>query len=112
MTGGYTILDLGGNVFTVGETEEKAEGKTVEGIFSRIYNNSINKPFLLENYSFLEHTEERARFVDFSEVSGSGGRRFEATFYTNLNRGSADQKLILCVMRVRSNDTVEFFKYA
>lgn len=107
MTGGYTILNLGGNLFTVAATKDGAEGKTIEGIYDRIERNSLNKPFLLENYSLYEGREEKARFVDFSEVGGG----FEAAFYANPEE-SLNTKMILCVVRVEDNDTVKFFKYA
>ena len=112
MTGGYTILDLGGNLFTVAATKDGAEGKTVEGIFDRILKNNPNKPFLLENYSFSEGRKEKARFVDFSELAGESGG-FEAVFYANPDKfSSTDTKLVLCVMRVEFGDTVKFFKNA
>lgn len=107
MTGGYTILNLGGNLFTVAATKEAAEGKTVEGIYERIERNNLNKPFLLENYSLYEGREEKARFVDFSEVGGG----FEAVFYANPNEGSSNTN-VLCVVRVEDDDTVKFFKNA
>ena len=108
MTGGYTILDLGGNVFTVAATKDGAEGKTVEGIYERIARNNPNKPFLLENYSFLEGRKEKARFADFSEIGGG----FEAAFYANPDLESSPDKLVLCVVRVEFGDTVKFFKNA
>lgn len=108
MTGGYTILDLGGNEFTVAATKDGAEGKTVEGIYERIERNNTNKPFLLENYSLYEGREEKARFADFSEVGGG----FEAAFYASPAEESSDAKLVLCVVRVEDDDTVKFFKYA
>jgi hypothetical protein len=107
MTGGYTILNLGGNLFTVAATEGEANGTTVEGIYDRIERNSLNKPFLLENYSLLEGREEKARFVAFSEVGGG----FEAAFYANPNEESSS-KLVLCVVRVEGDDTVKFFMNA
>lgn len=107
MTGGYTILNLGGNLFTVAATKEAAEGKTVEGIYDRIEGNSPNKPFLLENYSLYEGREEKARFVDFSEVGGG----FEAAFYANPNAESSTN-LVFCVVRVEDDDTVKFFMKA
>lgn len=107
MTGGYTIIDLGGNLFTVAETKDGAEGKTIEGIYDRIEESNPKKPFLLENYSLYEGREEKARFVDFSEAGGG----FEAVFYAN-PVDSLNTKLFLCVVRVEDNDTVKFYKYA
>ena len=108
MTGGYTILNLGGNLFTVAATDETAEGKTVEGIYERIERNNPNKPFLLENYSFEEGTEENAKFVGFSEVEGGS---FEGAFYVNWRDPSSQVfRVNLCFVKVESDDTVKFFR--
>lgn len=112
MTGGYTILDLGGNVFKIGATADAAEGKTVEGIYDRIKGNNPNKPFLLENYSLtvdLEDTKGKAGFVHFSEVGDPWvvNKPFEA----RIDVGSKDS-LNSCCVKVENNDTVKFFKLA
>lgn len=106
MTGGYTILDLGGNEFTVGETKEEAEGKKVEGIYDRIERNNFKKPFLLENYSFSRGEDSRARFVGFSEVVGG----FEAAFYASPDPTAMNTGVVPCIVRVGDDDTVKFFK--
>lgn len=103
MTGGYTILDLGGNVFTVGDTAGAAKGHIVEGIYDRIKGNNPNKPFLLENYTLSDNsidTKENARFVHFAYLGGP----FEALIEVRLTTS------IKCRVFVESNDKVRFIK--
>lgn len=100
MTGGYTILDLGGNVFTAGATPGAAKGIKVEGIYKKIKGNNPNKPFLLKNYSFSEGAQDkkRARFVYFEYMGGP----FEARIDVNLSTWTT------CRLYVESDDTVKF----
>lgn len=62
--GGYKLIDLKDNKFTVG-----GSGITVKGIYNSI-ENSYNKPLILTGIN-IGGVEKNDVFVDFSDDSGS-----------------------------------------
>ena len=69
--GGYKLIDLKDNKFTVGK------GVTVKGIYNSI-KNSYNKPLILTGIN-IGGIERNDVFIDFTVVSGSYVANISAT---------------------------------
>lgn len=70
--GGYKLIDLKDNKFTVG-----GSGITVKGIYNSI-ENSYNKPLILTGIN-IGRVEKNDVFVDFNDDSGSYVANISAT---------------------------------
>lgn len=70
--GGYKLIDLKDNKFTVG-----GDGITVKGIYNSI-ENSYNKPLILTGIN-IGGVEKNDVFVDFADDSGSYVASISAT---------------------------------
>lgn len=70
--GGYKLIDLKGNKFTVG-----GDGVTVKGVYNSI-ENSYNKPLILTGIN-IGGVERNDVFIDFSDDSGSYVANISAT---------------------------------
>ena len=70
--GGYKLIDLKDNKFTIG-----SDGITVKGIYNSI-ENSYNKPLILTGIN-VGGVEKNDVFVDFADDSGSYVANISAT---------------------------------
>lgn len=70
--GGYKLIDLKDNKFTVG-----GDGITVKGVYNSI-ENSYNKPLILTGIN-IGGVERNDVFIDFSDDSGSYVANISAT---------------------------------
>ncbi len=70
--GGYKLIDLKDNKFTVG-----GDGITVKGVYNSI-ENSYNKPLILTGIN-IGNVERNDVFIDFSDDSGSYVANISAT---------------------------------